>query len=85
MPQAFCYHRWTIVKRWTVKDAFHAIQKCRKCQRWKRTDLTMEAERGKLDISHAFERSGLENSSAQSENTTHDNQVNENDATDSKQ
>ena len=71
MPQAFCYHRWTIVKRWTVKDSFHAIQKCRKCQRWKRTDLAMESERGKLDISHAFERSGLDNESRTDENPIH--------------
>lgn len=61
MPQTFCYHRWSIVKRWTVKDEFHAIQKCRRCQRWKRTDLGLDADKGKLEISHAFERPALEN------------------------
>lgn len=77
MPQTFCYHRWTIIKRWTAKDSFHAIQKCRKCQRWKRTDLALSAETGKLDISHAFERSGLENNVSNDPNPNVPRETNE--------
>lgn len=68
----WCKHRWTIQKRWTDKETktFCAIQKCRYCGRWKRTDISVNQDVASgLSVEHVFEER-LDNQRAVVENPT---------------
>lgn len=31
-----CMHRWTVIKRWDESGIFYVIQRCRRCDTWKK-------------------------------------------------
>jgi hypothetical protein len=49
-PAVPCRHRWSALKRWDKDGVFSAIQKCRRCQTWKRTDVAMSKVKDRLDV-----------------------------------
>lgn len=38
-PTPFCKHRWTIVKRFEIKNDWFAIRRCRYCDQWHRIKI----------------------------------------------
>lgn len=40
----FCFHRWSIVKRFTRAEEFFAIARCRKCESWEVREMDVSNE-----------------------------------------
>lgn len=36
---AKCEHRWSVIKRWADGSRFYVIERCRRCDTWKRNDI----------------------------------------------
>lgn len=44
----YCKHRWAIIKRWTENDCFFAIERCRWCDEWKRSEVAIKEKNGRF-------------------------------------
>lgn len=38
-----CFHRYSLVKRWISDNTLFIIQRCRKCDEWKRRSIRIES------------------------------------------
>lgn len=38
-PMPLCKHRFSIIKRWQDNGKFYVIQRCRKCDEWKKREI----------------------------------------------
>ena len=53
-----------MAKRWTDEKGFHAIQRCRKCDEWKRSDMELKPADAKPTRYVRKVSDGLQNSAS---------------------
>lgn len=40
--------RISIIKRWTFNQVFYSIERCRRCNKWWRREVSMKFEKGRI-------------------------------------
>lgn len=56
----YCVHRYSLVKRWQEGNEWVAIQRCRRCDDWKRVTISLSKRGAPTKKTERIVESGLE-------------------------
>lgn len=63
----YCVHRYSVVKRWSEGKKWSVIQRCRKCDDWKRVDMMLGNGWNATKHTERIFEPGLENNVSESD------------------